>query len=385
MSILSFFTRRNDGSAQAASAAVAAPSADQVAQAEKRSNLTSTKLVGSILFLLIFALATSMIGLTAFAGNGEGFIGPYGLRFDHGQVLVLAVIVAGALGGCIHVGTSFSDYVGTGKYKSTWQWWYLLRPPIGAALALTFYFLIRGGLLSLTTGQPDVDPSFYGMAGISFLVGMFSKQATDKLDDVFDTLFKSNKDNERTDGIEPKLPVLKEVSPPSVPAGSPAQKVTIMGLNLAGGTLKVDGVVRAADLVQDDRVEVTFTADELDSPTKYLLTVVNGMGAADTMLKFVVTERRRVPGTPDDRGTAGGDEGVPPAGTVDTSGAIIGAPAEPATVGADAQPEGAGGADPAAAAGSADAQGEGGDVIPPGDPASDQPESQADPDGRAEG
>lgn len=57
------------------------------------------------------------------------------------------------------------------------------------SLALVFYFVIRGGFLSTTGGAQDINP--YGIAALAGLVGMFSKQATDKLSEVFGTLFRS--------------------------------------------------------------------------------------------------------------------------------------------------------------------------------------------------
>ncbi len=39
------------------------------------------------------------------------------------------------------------------------------------------------------------------MLAISGLVGMFSKQATDKLDELFNNLFKTEKEQDKTDSI----------------------------------------------------------------------------------------------------------------------------------------------------------------------------------------
>jgi hypothetical protein len=112
------------------------------------------------------------------------------LRFDvHTSLderLFFLVIVAGALGSYIHSTTSFADYVGNRKFAKSWIWWYALRPFVGVALALIFYFVVRAGFL--TGGADDVSP--YGVATLGALAGMFSKQATDKLEEVFSTLFR---------------------------------------------------------------------------------------------------------------------------------------------------------------------------------------------------
>jgi hypothetical protein len=69
-------------------------------------------------------------------------------------------------------------------------------------LALVFYFVIRGGLLSVNGGADTISP--YGVAAVAALVGLFSKQATDKLAEVFTTLFRTQKgegDDARADKV----------------------------------------------------------------------------------------------------------------------------------------------------------------------------------------
>ena len=122
--------------------------------------------------------------------------------------LILLVILTGALGSCVHAATSFSSYVGNRNLKLSWAWWYILRPFIGMSLALIFYFVIRGGFLSTNTDASDVSP--YGIAAVAGLVGMFSKQATDKLKELFDNLFRTtNGDDQRSDKLVEMQPVSK--------------------------------------------------------------------------------------------------------------------------------------------------------------------------------
>jgi len=104
---------------------------------------------------------------------------------------LLIVAVAGALGSYIHLATSFSDYLGNRRFFKSWAWWYGLRPFIGAALALMVYFAARGGLIAGGSGAENLSP--YGVAAIAGLTGMFSKQASDKLREVFENLFKTDK------------------------------------------------------------------------------------------------------------------------------------------------------------------------------------------------
>lgn len=112
---------------------------------------------------------------------------------------LLIVAISGALGSYIHTATSFADFVGNRRLYASWTWWYLLRPFIGMALALIVYFAVRGGLIGASTGANVLSP--FGIAAIAGLAGMFSKQATDKLREVFETLFKTDQPPERKDRL----------------------------------------------------------------------------------------------------------------------------------------------------------------------------------------
>lgn len=128
--------------------------------------------------------------------------------------LLLLVMAMGALGSYIHAGTSFVSYVGNRSFVESWTWWYVLRPFIGLALAIIFYFVIRGGLLSAGAVASDISP--FGFAAVAGLVGMFSKQATDKLEEVFGNLFQVSKeggDSQRGDKLGTNRPVEEKMIP----------------------------------------------------------------------------------------------------------------------------------------------------------------------------
>ncbi|MDA1315364.1 MAG: hypothetical protein O2968_18700 [Acidobacteria bacterium] len=114
------------------------------------------------------------------------------------------VVFSGALGSYVHLATSFADFTGARKLNWSWGWWYLLRPFIGMALAVIVYCVVRGGLISGfgddgggASGQAVRQLNPFGVAAIAGMTGMFSKQATDKLREVFVTLFGVK--NERPD------------------------------------------------------------------------------------------------------------------------------------------------------------------------------------------
>ncbi len=114
--------------------------------------------------------------------------------------LILVVITIGAIGSYVHAATSFASYVGNQRLASSWMWWYILRPFIGSALALIFYFIVRAGFLQAGSGPESL--SIFGVGALAGLTGMFSKQATDKLRELFDNFFKVADQN---GGLKDKL------------------------------------------------------------------------------------------------------------------------------------------------------------------------------------
>jgi hypothetical protein len=153
--------------------------------------------------------------------------------------LLLLVIVAGALGSYIHSATSYSDFVGNRQFSPSWTLWYALRPLIGVSLALILYFVTRGGLLLLiinggdATKANNINP--FGVAAVAGLTGMFSKVAADKLAEVFTTLFKSQGDQSRRDGLAPApAPEIKDIDKKAGPIAG-GDTVTITGSGFASG------------------------------------------------------------------------------------------------------------------------------------------------------
>ncbi|GAA2102610.1 hypothetical protein GCM10009759_37290 [Kitasatospora saccharophila] len=143
-------------------------------------------------------------------------LGPWHLTSN--TAMLLAVLAASGLGSFVHAATSFATYAGNRQLLPSWLPWYLLRTAIGGALALLVYFLLRGGLFANGTDGTATNP--YGFAGIAGLCGLFSKQATDKLREVFDTVLTTRDgagDDERDDKIQAAAP-----TSPAAPTTAPA-------------------------------------------------------------------------------------------------------------------------------------------------------------------
>ncbi|MGZ4690653.1 MAG: hypothetical protein ACXWAY_13590, partial [Acidimicrobiia bacterium] len=107
------------------------------------------------------------------------------------SLYLVTVIALAAIGALVHALTSLSKHSGQGEFNTRWTWWYLVHAPVGIGLALVFYAVIRGGLLSVSTGTTSLSP--YGIGAIAALTGMFSEQVTGRLRDVFNALFGESK------------------------------------------------------------------------------------------------------------------------------------------------------------------------------------------------
>lgn len=119
------------------------------------------------------------------------------VRFQStGQALLTFAFLAGIVGSFLHAAQSLITYIGNRSFVMSWAPWYLVRPWIGAVLGITLYFAFRAGLVS---GAGDLNP--YGVIALGLLGGWFSKTATDKLQEVFETLFRTNADEDRKDKL----------------------------------------------------------------------------------------------------------------------------------------------------------------------------------------
>lgn len=179
--------------------------------------------------------------------------------------LIVTVMLAGALGSFVHVATSFSDFVGNRKLSGSWVWWYILRPFVAMALAAIFYFVIRGGFLNLN-GENIKTLNLYGIVAIAGLVGMFSKQATDKLGEVFDTMFRtgpSRGDSQRKDSLDNPQPTLSAVQA-LVPGGGANALLMVRGTGfVSGSVVRINGAQVATDFVDAGQLKATLPESSL--------------------------------------------------------------------------------------------------------------------------
>jgi hypothetical protein len=195
--------------------------------------------------------------------------------------LFITVIAAGVLGSLIHSITSFADYVGNRNLSISWIWWLVLRTPVGVALALLFYLVLRGGLIvpSLPSGSAARDTTLllnpYGIAAISALAGMFSKQATDKLREIFDTLFRTREPVSRADPLAVIIPVIYGTEPAKLAVGGQPT------LNVFGRAFQrdcmasINGKPRNVQWLSDTRLVITLLPEDLTAKAELELIIHN--------------------------------------------------------------------------------------------------------------
>ena len=167
--------------------------------------------------------------------------------------IIWFVFVMGALGSYVHAAASFATFTGNRQLVSSWTWWYLLRPWVGALLAVLAYFIFGGGL----TAEKDTG-NLFKIAAYSGLVGLFAEQATIKLSEIFDMLFKpSEKQKDKLDtsqGPPPEAkPVINEAS-----FDQAWNLITVTGSHFtSGSTIKVDGVSCTTTFVSSEQLTTT--------------------------------------------------------------------------------------------------------------------------------
>jgi hypothetical protein len=103
----------------------------------------------------------------------------------------LVTLIAGCLGSCVTTILGYLKHASVKRdFDRAFSPWYVARPLMGALLALVFYFLVKGGLWA-TIGEADQSRNLnlWTLAGTGALVGLFSKDAIEKLRELFQTMF----------------------------------------------------------------------------------------------------------------------------------------------------------------------------------------------------
>ncbi len=217
------------------------------------------------------AYATAVANLNALKNPAAGSTIPEFGEWGPESRLILIVLIAGAIGSSIQAAKSFAKYAGTKAYKLSWNWWYFLRFPVGMGLALLVYLVIRGGLFAGSfadgkTASQVANP--FGFAGLAALSGMFARRASDKLEEIFSGIF-------RTDS-EPHTPVINTVPALKVGMSGNALKVKISGENFDSGSKAfIDGNERTMDWTGATDAVITFLKEDVEKAKTLKLKIAN--------------------------------------------------------------------------------------------------------------
>jgi hypothetical protein len=196
--------------------------------------------------------------------------------------LMMIVMLAGGLGSLVHVAISFCDFVGNQKFIKSWFWWYIMKPFIAMILALVFYLVIRGQFLS--AGAPAGQINLYGIVAISGMAGLFSKQAINKLSEVFDALFRTAPDGgdaQRMDSLNEPKPIL----------GSVVQQAGKLDIQASGShftrnsVLRIDGANRDTVFINETALTATLLPEDMKKDKALTVDVFNpppGSGASNS-------------------------------------------------------------------------------------------------------
>ena len=153
----------------------------------------------------------------------------------HFNTVILALVaISGFLGNMIHVATSFTTFVGAGKFRKSWTLWYCVKPFTAAALAVIMYFIFRGGLLNMSDDSTGLN--IYGLVTLSLLTGLFNDRATVKMQEVFEALLRPKE--ERPDPLKETDPKITGVKAEPLEAGKPIV-ISLMGENLEKGKVEI--------------------------------------------------------------------------------------------------------------------------------------------------
>lgn len=193
-------------------------------------------LVGGLLIALAVVLWAALIGVWPAVLNATGarevttwhipiLFGLWSPKVSGDTALFVLVVVASLLGSLIHVGNSFAAHTSQRDMTVSYLWWYPMRFVVGTGLALLLYVALRGGFISGDFTAKVVNP--YGIAAAAGLSGLFSKQATAKLAQLFDVAF----------NVQPSkgAPTIDALDPAQVSPGSGDTTVTVTGTGFVSG------------------------------------------------------------------------------------------------------------------------------------------------------
>jgi hypothetical protein len=123
--------------------------------------------------------------------------------FLHPNILIKTIVftgVSGGIGGVLYAVRGFIYHNETNTFVKVSKWATLYQPITGFLSGVVVYFLIVGGLLTLSTGSSLASTANYQKGilfycGIAFLAGFGTKKFNEKLDELATTIFSAGPDS----------------------------------------------------------------------------------------------------------------------------------------------------------------------------------------------
>lgn len=197
-------------------------------------------------------------------------------RIHLNTILMILVAAMGFLGNMVHIASSFTSFIGNGTFEKRWILWYCVKPFTAAGLAIIIYFVIRAGFMGYGSDASSVN--LYGILALSALAGLFTDNATLKLKEVFDVIFKPK--DERGDRLTEYKPKIKSVAPEKIDVNNP-NKMIIKGEHFDKKKIlvKLGGKVIDKPKINADMIEFDFTVEAADKQkTEFDLLITDEAG-----------------------------------------------------------------------------------------------------------
>ena len=143
--------------------------------------MKNTNLIGVYLLIILLVLTTLPIWIYVSDPLEQKLL----------KVLVY-IACSGGIGGTVYCIRGFYQNLGGSSFSGNWTWWYIFRPVMSAVIGVFLYFMIIGGLMSISN-SPEVNygKSVMFYCAVSFLAGFSFTRFADKIEGLSNTMFGS--------------------------------------------------------------------------------------------------------------------------------------------------------------------------------------------------
>jgi hypothetical protein len=165
---------------------------------------------------------------------------------------------------------------------------------------MAFYLVVRAGFFPTgSSAGPDnttLANGPYYFAGLAALVGMFSKQTTDKLREIFEVLFSQKNPVNRADPLTSIALAISGTTPPKLTVKTPVTLIVNGHGFLASSKVTINGTVRTFEFVSEAQIKIAITADDVAKPGKLELAIQNpATPAAAAKITIEIEEKQQAP------------------------------------------------------------------------------------------